>query len=282
VAKLKYTFKSDTMFKMLFVKYPELLKRLVAELLGIRFESIERFEITNSEITPEVFGGKFCHLDINMKVDGQLVNLEVQVNDEGDYPERVLYHWARAYSTALAVGEDYQELPRTVIISIVDFNLFACEGFHSEFRPLETTRHEPLSDKMSLHFFELRKLPEELDREDMLLLWLWLFNANTEDDLKKIKALEVPVMEQAIDAYNHIVVTPEFYEMARQRDLAGRNEASALRHAREERDKIWQGVVADKDAKLADKDAKLADKDTEIEQLRTQLAKFQASSGGDS
>ena len=282
MAKLKYTFKSDTMFKMLFVKYPELLKRLVAELLGIRFESIERFEITNSEITPEVFGGKFCHLDINMKVDGQLVNLEVQVNDEGDYPERVLYHWARAYSTALAVGEDYQELPRTVIISIVDFNLFACEGFHSEFRPLETTRHEPLSDKMSLHFFELRKLPEELDREDMLLLWLWLFNANTEDDLKKIKALEVPVMEQAIDAYNHIVVTPEFYEMARQRDLAGRNEASALRHAREERDKIWQGVVADKDAKLADKDAKLADKDTEIEQLRTQLAKFQASSGGDS
>ncbi len=27
--KLKYTFKTDTLFKMLFVKYPELLKELV-------------------------------------------------------------------------------------------------------------------------------------------------------------------------------------------------------------------------------------------------------------
>lgn len=33
--KLQYTFKTDTLFKMLFVQYPELLKKLVAELLAI-------------------------------------------------------------------------------------------------------------------------------------------------------------------------------------------------------------------------------------------------------
>ena len=43
MAKLKYTFKTDTLFKMLFVRHPELLKRLAAELLGIRFESIALF-----------------------------------------------------------------------------------------------------------------------------------------------------------------------------------------------------------------------------------------------
>ena len=36
MAKLKYTFMNDTLFKMLFVKYPELLKSLVSELLRIR------------------------------------------------------------------------------------------------------------------------------------------------------------------------------------------------------------------------------------------------------
>ena len=46
-----------------------------------------------------------------------------------------------------------------------------------------------------------------------------------------------------------------FCERARQRDLAGRNEASALRHARGERGKAWHGVVAAKDAKPADKPA---------------------------
>ena len=33
--ELQYTFKSDVLFKMLFVKYQDLLKRLISVLLGI-------------------------------------------------------------------------------------------------------------------------------------------------------------------------------------------------------------------------------------------------------
>jgi len=50
---------------MLFVQYQELLKRLVTELLGIRFESIGEFVIVNPEIPPDFLGDKFCRLDIN-------------------------------------------------------------------------------------------------------------------------------------------------------------------------------------------------------------------------
>ena len=89
--KLEFTFKNDTLFKMLFVKYPNLLKSLVAELLGIQHGSIEHFEIKNPEMPPEILGGKHCRLDINMAVDGQRVDLEIQVYDEGNYPERSLY-----------------------------------------------------------------------------------------------------------------------------------------------------------------------------------------------
>jgi len=60
--KLEYTFKSDVLFKMLFVKYPHLLKRLVAVLLAIPHESISKFELTNSSIPPEEIGKKFCGL----------------------------------------------------------------------------------------------------------------------------------------------------------------------------------------------------------------------------
>ena len=58
--ELEYKFTNDTLFKMLFVKYPELLKRLVAELLSIRLESIGQFEIVNPEMPPEAVGDKFC------------------------------------------------------------------------------------------------------------------------------------------------------------------------------------------------------------------------------
>ena len=231
VSELKYKFTNDTLFKMLFVQYPHLLKKLVAILLKIRFESIARFEIRNPETPPEHLEDKFCRLDITMIVDERRVDLEVQVRDEGDYPERTLYHWAREYSTALPQGGRYSDLPRTVIISIIDFKLFACEEYHSQYQALEVTRHTPLSDRLDLHYFELRKLPEEVAADNGLELWLSLFRAKTEEDLLKLEATEVPEMKQAIEAYRHITVTPEFREAERMRSKARHDEAQALYNA---------------------------------------------------
>ena len=255
MSKLEYTFKTDTLFKMLFVKNPDLLKQLVSELLSIKIENIGQFIITNPNMPPEIMGGKFCHLDINMIVDGQRINLEVQVEDEKNFTNRALYHWARDYSTALPAGKDYNELPRTIVISIINFSLFTCKEYHSEFQPLEITRHEPLSDKMSLHFFELPKVPNDINAQNMLLLWLTLFKAETEEELERIKSMEVKVMNQAINAYTNITASPEFQEIERMREKAGHDEAQALYNAAEratvkEREK-WQGVIADKDAEIA-------------------------------
>ena len=238
--KLQYTFKTDTLFKMLFVKHQDLLEKLVATLLGIPLESIEQFTVRNPEMPPEILGDKFCRLDINMIVNGQRIDLEVQVAYEGDYPERVMLYWAREFSTALPAGQSYSLLPRTMIISIIDFNLFDCKEYHSFFQPLEATRHTLLSDKMGFHFFELRKLPDDVNEKDDLLLWLALFRAETEDDLEKIKNMGVPTMEQAINAYYTITASPEFREIERLREKARHDEAQALYHA--EQKGIQQGI----------------------------------------
>jgi predicted transposase/invertase (TIGR01784 family) len=297
MTKLEYTFTNDILFKMLFVQHPNLLKRLVAELLGISVDSIGQFEIANPEIPPESLGDKFCRLDINMTVNGQRVDLEIQVANEGDYPERSLYYWAREYSSALGEGGDYIELPRVIIISIVGFKLFDCEDFHSEFQPLEVSRHTPLTDRQSLHYFELPKLPEIVGANDELKLWLSLFKAETEEDLKQIEKMGVSVMEQAIGAYRRITSTKEFKEIERLRSRARHNEAAALRHAAEVavaendakwkdvvvgreakwkaevagKDAKWKAEVADRDAAIANKDAAIAEKDAEIARLRALL-----------
>jgi len=274
MTKLAYTFRNDTLFKSLFVKYPDLLKRLVADLLGIKYESIGKFEITNPEMPPEAMGEKFTRLDINMTVNGQRVDLEIQVKNEHDYPERTLFHWAREYSTALSEGMDYINLPRVVIISIISFKLFACKEYHSEFQPLEVTRHTPLTDRMALHFFELTKLPKTIKAEDNVQLWLKLFKANTEEDIKKIEALEVPIMDQAITAYRSVTATDEFRTLERMRSDARHNEAAALGNVRRRVEKKWQGVVVKKDELLAVKDELLADKDARIAELEAQLSNY--------
>lgn len=238
--KLRYTFKTDTLFKMLFVRHQDLLKKLVAALLGIPLDTIEQFTVQNPEMPPEILGDKFCRLDINMLVNSQRVDLEIQVSDEGYYPERVMLYWAREFSTALAAGQSYSMLPRTLIISILDFKLFDCKEYHSFFQPLEVTRHTLLSDKMGFHFFELRKLPDEVDEKDTLLLWLPLFRAETEEELEKIKGMGVPTMEQAISAYYSITASSEFREIERLREKAGHDEAQALQNA--EQKGIQKGI----------------------------------------
>ena len=259
---LEYKLTNDVLFKWLFTRNQDLLKRLIAGMLGIRPESIAEFEVTNPDIPPEVVGEKLCRLDISMVVDGRRIGLEVQVANEGDYPERSLYYWAREYSSALQAGQEYIDLPRTIIISILGFKLFDCEEYFSEHMALEVTRHTLLTDRLCLKYYELPKLPEVTDSADELGLWLALLNAKTEEDLKKLEDMEVPVMKQAIGAYRAATATDEFRQLERMRADARNREASALGHARREAiretEEKWQGVVADKDA--------------EIERLRAQLS----------
>jgi predicted transposase/invertase (TIGR01784 family) len=236
MAELQFKPTNDVLFKMIFVKYPELLRRSVARMLNIAYENISKFEIRNTEMPPEEVGKKFCRLDINMAVDGRLVNLEVQVEDEHDYPERALYHWAREFSSSLPAGKEgeYIKLPKTIVISILAFQQFDCEGYYSEFRPLEVTRGELLTDKQCLMFFELPKIPSEFDEGDELKWWLSFFNAKTEEDMAKILEKGGPIMAQAVEAYRHVSATEEFRQLERLRENTRHNEASALGYARRE------------------------------------------------
>ncbi|MDR0305828.1 MAG: Rpn family recombination-promoting nuclease/putative transposase [Chitinispirillales bacterium] len=143
---------------------------LVSQFLNIRLESIDDLRVKNSDMPPAVAGDKSSRLDINMWIKGRFADLEIQVSDEGDYPERSLYCWALLYSGALATGEDYRDLPPTVVISVIDFVLFKNhKEFHSEFRPCEVTRGNWLTDKMSPHFFELPKAVRAYDELSLQL-----------------------------------------------------------------------------------------------------------------
>lgn len=45
---------------------------------------------TNPELPPESLEGKFSRLDLNLKFDNRIVNVEIQVKNEPDYRDRTL------------------------------------------------------------------------------------------------------------------------------------------------------------------------------------------------
>ena len=272
--KLKYTFKSDVLFKMFFVRHPGLLKRLVAVLLAIPLESIVEFELTNTEMPPEEIKKKFCKLDLNMVVDGRKVNLEIQVDNEGNIEERLLFHWARLYSAALPAVDDYALLPRTIVIGILGFRQYECQEVHSEFAVLEVTRHTPMTDRLAMHTFELPKLAgiDAIDAPSEKDLWLALFNAETAEELDNLVKIGGAVMSQAVDGYRVTTSTGQYKYLEEMRAKTRHDEAQALRNAERKRDQHWQAVVAEQKALIADREA-------ENERLRLELAELRAKHG---
>ena len=149
-------------------------------------------------------------------------------------------------------------------LSILGYNQFDCAEVHSEFAPMEISRHEILSDKQRYHFFELPKLPDvdSINTNSEKDLWLALFNAETEEELVKLVSNGGEVMSQAVEAYRGITATEEFKYLEILRARTRHDEAQAIYNAEKRRDEHWQGV-ADENERLRRELAELRAKHNE-------------------
>lgn len=86
--------KLDIIFKKLFTDEgnQHLLQAYLSDTLGIPYDSIESLVVLNSEIMPDSITEKYSRMDIRMKANGRLINVEMQIKDEGDYKDRSLYY----------------------------------------------------------------------------------------------------------------------------------------------------------------------------------------------
>lgn len=224
--------KLDIIFKKIFSldENEDLLHDFLASLLEIPYNDIKKIEVRNSDVLPETAEGKFSRMDLKLLVDDRLVNVEMQIRAQPDFNDRVLYYWSKMYSGDLRSGEDYSELKQSISINIINFNMFDCAEFHSHFKLLETNRHEVLSDKCSIHFFELKKINRAVNKNNRMELWLQLINAESEEEL----TMNVPAIQKAVMVIHKMSADEKLQEIARMREKALHDEASALKGAREE------------------------------------------------
>ena len=223
--------KLDIIFKKFFTENVDMLYSFVASMLDIPQESISEIKITNPELPPESLEGKFSRLDLNLKVDNRLVNVEIQVKNEPDYRDRTLFYWAKLYSSELKSGEDYSELKQTITINIINFNMFEENDYHTEVAAMIKGKNEVFSDKFSMHFFELKKISKnpKTSREQ----WLQFINADSEEDFEMVEATSMPIIQKAVKVIYDMSEDTKIRELARLREKALHDEASALRQAKE-------------------------------------------------
>ena len=261
MAKSTIRAKLDIIFKMLFSQNLDLLHELLAGLLRLPKDSIKNIVIKNSEIVPDSISGKFVRMDLNMDVDGKLINVEMQYGKDYHFRERTLFHWSKLYSGELKSGNDFSLLKPTICIGIVDFKMFDCEEFHSHFTVMETTRHEILTDKCGIHFFELTKISKKANKDNLMELWLQLINAETKEELDMLAQTGVAPIQRAVHVLHKMSEDEKIQEIARMREKALHDEATLMsgaeRHGAEIEREKWQGVLAEKEAQIAELQAKL-------------------------
>lgn len=226
--------KLDIIFKKIFTENEDMLHSFVASMLDIPPESISDIKITNPELPPETIASKFSRLDLSLRVDDRLVNVEIQVKNDADYRDRTLFYWAKLYSSELKSGEEYSELKQTITINIINFNMFSGSDYHTEIAAVIKGTGEVFSDKFSIHFFELKKVSKKPNPSSSRELWLQFINADSEEDLNMISRTNVPIMKKAVNVIYDMSEDTKVREIARLREKSLHDEASAIKNAKEE------------------------------------------------
>ncbi len=227
--------KLDIVFKKLFSEHLDLLRDFVASMLSIPLSEIQNLVLTNPEMIPEESDAKFSRLDLRICMDNRQIDIEIQIRKFLGFADRALFYWAKLFTADLKAGEEYCRLKQAITINLLDFDLFENRTeVHTEVIPVIKGTQMSFSDKMSLHFFELKKVGkiDSVDLAERMAIWLKFLNVKKSEELDMFK--DDDTMNKASDVLREMSGDARMREAARLREKRLHDEASELTSAREE------------------------------------------------
>ena len=139
--------------------------------------------------------------------NGSVVIIEIQLQGNSRFPERILYYWASNYSKLLKQGEKYDDLTPVISINLLNFNLDDSSNIHSCYMIYDTVNQRLLTDHLQIHIIELKKFKGDLLKPD-LNCWLKFFTIKEKDNKEVIMSeivKEKPIMEEVQKRYNNFI-----------------------------------------------------------------------------
>jgi len=294
---------SDFVFKLLFgdERNKSALIGLLRALVDLPQEECE-LTFLDTHLKREFKGDKLGILDVRVRTtSGQIINIEIQVEPQGYIAKRISYYKSKMITGQLGKSDEYEKIQRVVCVCITSKPLFPrVPEYLNRFRFCNLANglcFEGILEE--IYTIELLKVSLENEGTSW---WEWVrfLLARTEEEVEMVAQANSEI-RKAADALYVLSADPNVRTEYERHEMAVRDEISRLASAKAQVDRKWQGVVADRDAKLADmgtkladrdtkladmgikladKDTKLADKDAENERLRAQLAELQARQGG--
>lgn len=196
---------------------------------------IKDLEILNPYLAPRIRGVKATYLDVKARLDnGTTVIIEMQVLNIEGFEKRILYNAAKAYSTQLGVGQDYNLLDPVIALTITDFEMFPeMNQLISRFilKEKDFLIDYPIYD-IELVFVELPKFDKEVDHLQTLAdKWLYFLKCARQLDVVPESMNLVPEIKQAFAIANEVNLTPEQIEDMEMQEMFIHDQRNAIKKA---------------------------------------------------
>lgn len=255
---IEFGFTNDYMFRAVMEENIPVLKGLVCSLLHLNPSEVTSVTVTNPHLLSDSYFDKEFVLDIKVILDNRiLINLEMQLLNHGNWPERSLSYLCRRFDQ-LEKGEDYINCKPVIHISFLNFELFPkYPEFYATYKLLNIRNHNLYSDKFTLSVVDLShiELATKEDKTYGIDKWARLFKAATWEEIKML-AENNPTFTEA--SQNLYILNAD--EMAKERARA-REEYEAHENYLNKR--------------IAEADTKYQEAIAELELLRARLAKYE-------
>ena len=261
---IDYPFTNDYMFRAILQKDKQVLKALVSALLHLEKDSVKEVTITNPIELGAAISDKDFILDIRINLDGEkLIDLEMQVTNQYNWPERSISYAARSFDH-LNSGQDYSEVLTVHSIGFLNYTLFPeAPEFFATYELRNRKSGKLYSSKFSIHVLDLTKidLASEEDKKFGIDRWARLFMAKTWEELRMVAKNNPDLLQASNELY-----TINKDDLIRQQARA-RADAEFWERNRNARIKKLEEA-------LIEKDNSIAEKDSEIHKLKEELAKL--------
>lgn len=257
---LPHSLVNDYMFKALLQKNQVVLKHLVCSMLHLRPEEVVSVVLRNpivlGKALAEDFDSKTFVLDVNVLLNDQvLINLEMQVVNYKNWPERSLTYLCRNFDQ-LSRGEDYIHVKPVIHIGFLDFTLFkAHPEFYATYKMMNEKNHQVYTDKFVLSVVDLNhiELATQEDREWKIDYWASLFKATTWEELKML-AQQNSILEDAVETIYELTADETVQEQCKARE----------KHVREMRTVLTEKEMAMQEKEMAVQEKEMAMQEKEM------------------
>ena len=213
---------SDYVFKRIFAREENnsMLKDFLEAILNIH---INKVEVKNPELTPNMADEKLGILDLKLDIDNErVVDVEMQVSNEHNIKERSSTYLSKLAAEQLKAKQNYKELKKIITINILKYNYLERNSYHSIARmkyedtnPIEFVNmgykkeEEEATSTFEMHFIELPKFKEKNpDCNTKLEQWLWLIDGSKEEKVT-MSAQENEEINKTVKELNKLSQNPE-------------------------------------------------------------------------